>query len=136
MSEIQVPLPGFHKALGLNYLGSGRHKEVYDIGDYVLKVARDTDYSKPGMQQEVERWRKASPKLKAILCPTVAWADDFSWTIQVKCQPAPSIDVRDEKYAGLTFRDYTRRFKLSDIFAANCGIMPDGRLVVVDYTDW
>jgi hypothetical protein len=130
--EIQIPLPGFHTVLFDNYLGSGRHKTVYDLGPCVLKTAQ-YEYSKPEILREVKLWQKANKELRKYLAPIVAWAEDGSWSLQVKCDKFNYTVADENDYSAAT--RVLGKHGVSDLLPMNLGIL-NGQVVAIDYSEW
>jgi len=61
----------FKPPAGAQWIGAGGTREVYRIGDYVVKLARTEDYTEVNAQ-EAKTWREAPAEVRRYLVPVLA----------------------------------------------------------------
>lgn len=119
--------------LGLELLGSGVSRRVYDLGDYVLKVSRGANGPFDGhesQRREVGVWKKAGGTDDAKFFAKIFAADpDFTWVIAEKVDRIGWPKADDHR----VLERVAHKYGVSDIHGANVGVRADGSPVLVDY---
>lgn len=113
---------------GLEHLGSGSCRTVFDLGDCVLKVNKDLARNMHGScETESAHWETFQGTDNEYLFAEVLASGD-GWLIMVK---ADSVCTGGEWDYQETMRRATR-LGVSDLFSANLGVF-DGTCKVIDY---
>jgi|19_taG_2_1085344.scaffolds.fasta_scaffold11990_1 hypothetical protein len=117
LNELLKEIPVEHKKM----LGSGRFRAVYDLGEFVLKIARSDDHD----QEEAKKQNKeeANPKFHhrfpELTVKTYKHAPDYSWIVQEKAEKVEQEDFKQffgvYEYAFLNkLASLTREFRMID----------------------
>ncbi|UBF23259.1 hypothetical protein M1M34_gp074 [Haloarcula tailed virus 2] len=117
---------------GIDQIGSGCYRTVYEIGDYVIKCG-----SPRANEQEVVGWKKAD-KHQDILCPVTAHARTYDWIIMPKAEVPEDRHDRKRLVSKVTDELDLRGVHIPDIHVKNVAWL-DGKAVVIDYgegTSW
>lgn len=128
------------KDLGLNHLGEGATRVVYELDDqFVLKVAKDPNKAWAGFDgtksntRERKVWEKAANTPDAEHFAAIAASDsEGQWIIQERVPKAG----HDSRLTDAERRSLVRaatKYNVSDLHGGNFGRRANGKAVVIDY---
>ncbi len=125
--------------VGLKFLGAGKRRWVFEMGDYVLKLQPyPVSHTAPQLN-EVALWResKSLPAVREKLAPIVAYDPAGRWLVMPKAKMI-GWDLHKppwrQRYIELQ-ETLNEPIEVDDISVDNVGIY-QGRLVVIDYEEW
>jgi hypothetical protein len=106
-------------------LGAGADRFAVALcSDHVLKV---DPYWRTATENEVEIWKGASEKTRALLCPVLASGEEglYGWLVMPRCQAMGEVDEK-------TRVEIAEVLGLGDVSDYNLGLL-DGKVVILDY---
>jgi len=98
----------FDNLLRTDPLGNGGFRNVYDLGDFVLKVANNyNSFAKAREANQIEVNHQIRQEFPDLTVKTYKQAPDFAWIIQDKVEP---LESKDEFYSFFPAADSPRYF--------------------------